>query len=568
MTIIPKIAKTINPFSIFSEAMLLTKRHIIQKAYPVREFPRYDEFVQQIRRQKEKSIYASASELYYAAFFGRDAIEAAEDLLLKDPTFAKELIPLLASHQGTQYNLITEEEPGRIHHEYRMSPQMYLETTGETLPPKVSAIYERLAKMWGGNEQEMTYYGSVDATPLYIRLIDSYIELTQDVDILSSTYIDKDGREKTIRESMLDAMEWIVNRIEKGPREDMLNITSPQQPKKRLPLLDYKKGSEYGITNQTWKDSVTSVLHENGQLANSDWPIATIELQGHAYEALLKAAKLFIVDNPDKAIYWSSLAKKLQKVVLEKFWLPDRGYFAMAMDRDTKGNYRLVKTLTSDQTELLNTDIFSTLSYFEKEKYITGIIQHVYADTFLTDVGIRCRSLHYDKLVDFWDYHGSRAVWIKATYDFVKGLDRQGFHQLAKQLKFRILNGIRVSGTYVELFYVAPNGQVAYDPSGNRKTSIHEEITATTVPEHMQTWTASAVAAIEFTLSYPATYPNLEPWKEKLENDLMRKNPEVALITSPRKAYKALPKKYSFTINVEKGHESEEEFKRKQQTNP
>ncbi len=561
MIVLPKISK---PLQILSMAMLLTKKKIIAAAYPTQDFPQYEDFVKKIRRQKERSIYASASELYFAAFFGRDAIEAAEDLLMKDPTFARDLIPLLAAHQGTQYNLITEEEPGRIHHEYRMSPQMYFETTGEELPKKVAAIYERLSKMWGGNEREMTYYGSVDATPLYVKLVANYIELTQDVDILSATYNDKDGREKTIRESVLEAMEWTVGRVEKGPREDVLNIAKPQEAEKRLPLLEYKRSSEYGITNQIWKDSLTSVLHENGQLANNTYPIATIELQGHVYDALMKAAKIFIGDFPDKAISWSGLAKKIQHVVLEKFWLAERGYFAMAIDRDDKGNYRLVKTLTSDQTELLNTGIFDTLSFSQKNTYISGIIQQVYTHDFLTDVGIRCRSLHYDTLVNFWDYHGSRAVWIKATYDFVKGLERQGFYQLAKQLKFRILNGIRVSGSFVELFYVAASGQVAYDPLIKRQTKIHEEIDATTVPEHMQTWTASAVAAIEFSLSLEA-FAHRESWKEKMEDDLLRRNPEVTLITSPRKAYKALPKKYSFTINVEKGHQSEENFKKRQQ---
>lgn len=558
------LKKLTKPLKVISLAILLTKRGILSKAYPTTEFPRYDEFVKKIRRQNERSIYASASELYYAAFFGRDAIEAAEDLLMKDPSFARELIPLLAAHQGTQYNLITEEEPGRIHHEYRMSPKMYYETTGEHLPKKVAEIYERLANMWEGNEREMTYYGSVDATPLYIKLITTYIDLTQDTSILEEKYLDKDGRERTITESFLDAMEWIVTRVECGPREDVLNLNKPEQPQARLPLLEYKRTSEYGITNQTWKDSLTSVLHENGKLANSEYPIATIELQGHAYDALMFAARLFGYKEKEKAKQWTSLAEKIQQIVFEKFWLPERKYFAMAIDRDSNGNYRTVKTLTSDQTELLTTTIFNQLHEHEQQKYMTGIIEHVYSGEFLTDVGIRSRAWQHDNLVDFWDYHGTRAVWIKATYDFAKGLKQQGFPKLAQQLEFRILNGIRIAGVFSELFYVAPNGQVAYKPTSKKRSKNHEEITATTIPEHMQTWTASAVAAIEYDLQHATEMRQRASWKEVLEDHLMRTNPQVTLITSPRKAYKALPKHYSYTINVQKGQESEDEFKRRQ----
>lgn len=548
-------------------AIILAKKGILSRAYPTTEFPQYDEFVKKVRRQKERSIYASASELYYAAFFGRDAIEAAEDLLRKDPSFARELIPLLASHQGTQYNLITEEEPGRIHHEYRMSPKTYYETTGEHLPTRVAEIYEKLARMWEGNDREMTYYGSVDATPLYIKLIVNYIELTGDSKILEERYFDKDGREKTIQESFFDAMEWIVTRIEQGPREDVLNVAKPLDAQTRLPLLEYKRTSEYGITNQTWKDSLTSVIHENGKLANSQYPIATIELQGHAYDALCLASKLFTEKEQEKVTHWTVLAETIRHIVFEKFWLPKRNYFAMAVDRDSHGNYRAVTTRTSDQTELLNTALFDDLPEEEYQTYIKGILTHVYSEQFLTDVGIRSRSLEHDELIDFWDYHGSRAVWIKATYDFAKGLKQQGFPQLAKQLEFRILNGIRIAGAFSELFYVAPNGQVAYMPHRKRKTKRHEEILATTIPEHMQTWTASAVAAIEYDLQHPNRKQHQEHWKEVIEDHLMRTNPQVTLITTPRKAYKALPKQYSYTINTQKGQASEENFKKRQTAN-
>lgn len=546
--------------------MAFLRKFVISKAYPQTPFPRFEEFEILVRRGKERAVYASASEMYYAAFFGRDTIEAAEDLLLKDPSFAKDVIPLLAAHQGTQYNLLTEEEPGRIHHEYRMSPQTYLAVTGEKLPKPVAQIYETLSRKWNGNEREMTYYGSVDATPLYIKLIADYISQTQDKDILSSTYTDKDNQTRTIQDSLLAAMEWLITRIEKGPREDLLSLIKPEQPEKRLPLLEYKRATQEGIQNQIWKDSQTAVIHENAKLPNLNYPIATIELQGHAYDALMKAASLLQAELPDEAQKWTNLAKQMQEIVFSTFWLHDRNYFAQAIDRSIHGQYQIVRTLTSDQTELLNTTIFDTLSQEEQQKYVSGIVLNVYSHQFLTDVGIRSRSLSYDHLVDFWDYHGARTVWIKATYDFAKGLEKQGFYELATQLKIRILNGVRIAGNFAELFYVAPNGQVMYKPAG-KKQKKHEEIAATTIPEHMQTWTASAVAAIEYEFRRPVQRQPLEDWKNKVEKAVIKELPIQSLITSPRKAYKALPTHYGYNINLEKGKESEENFTKNHQPN-
>lgn len=547
---------------VLSFAIGMVKHHVIAKAYPQTPFPKYEEFVQKVRRQKERSIYASASEMYYAAFFGRDSIEAAEDVLQKDPSFARELIPLLASHQGTQYNLLTEEEPGRIHHEYRMSPKTYYETTGEHLPKRVAEIYETLSRQWGGNDRELTYYGTADATPLYIKLIADYIAQTHDESLLPEQYIDKDGREKTIRQSLLDALDWLTQRVTKGPREDVISLLKAYQQEKRLPLLEYMPYTEQGTPNQMWKDSQTAVIHEDGSLPNRNYPIATIELQGHTYDALVKAARLFHDELPEKTHEWQELASIISKTIFEKFWLPKENYFAMAIDRDKNGKYRLVKTPTSDQTELLHTELFDTCNAKEKKKYLSGVITTVYSENFLTEVGIRCRSLAYDRLVDFWDYHGSRAVWVKATYDFAKGLDKQGFHALADQLKIRILNGVRITGNFAELFYVAPNGKVAYDPAGKRKAKHYEEIAATTIPEALQTWTASAVAAIEYDFSHPKKINNQAVWQRTLEGKLLIENKQVMLITSPRKAYKALPKDYGYKVNIEKGHISEENFRK------
>ncbi|HEY4034669.1 MAG TPA: hypothetical protein VGL94_11960 [Ktedonobacteraceae bacterium] len=115
------------------------------------------------------TVYASDSLLFKDAFFGRDALEVAEDLLEAYPQIAHSVILSLARLQGVTVNKQSEEEPGKIHHEYR---SLYVD--GQKISEASQSILHFLSQQWGGTDTEVLYYGTIDATPLYACLIADY----------------------------------------------------------------------------------------------------------------------------------------------------------------------------------------------------------------------------------------------------------------------------------------------------------------------------------------------------------------------------------------------------------
>lgn len=119
-------------------------------------------------RAKGWGLYASAGENYGIAVFGRDSLEAAEDILSSKPEIAKDVITTLAKFQGTKTDLASEEDQGKIHHELRM--------LNADTPDKTRRLIQSLQRKWGTNRgtDRLLYYGSVDATELFVNLAASY----------------------------------------------------------------------------------------------------------------------------------------------------------------------------------------------------------------------------------------------------------------------------------------------------------------------------------------------------------------------------------------------------------
>ena len=111
-------------------------------------------------------IQASSYELYQGAIFGRDSERVALDLAPWLPSLSSRVIFSLIRLQGLNTNSVTEEEPGRIHHEYR-----HLFVGGKKIGPHQQQLLKELSEKWGGTEKEMIYYGSIDATPQLVRLV-------------------------------------------------------------------------------------------------------------------------------------------------------------------------------------------------------------------------------------------------------------------------------------------------------------------------------------------------------------------------------------------------------------
>ena len=222
---------------------------------------------------------------WYMALFGRDALLAAYMALPIDPTLALGVLQALGELQGTKVDLASEEEPGRIMHESRR-----LDLISPTLT--------------GGS----TYYGSVDATPLYVVLLGELLRWGLPTDVLLELLPHADR-----------ALEWMRTYGDKDGDG----------------YLEYLTTSPRGLVNQGWKDSTDGIRYGDGRVAEA--PLALCEVQGYAYAALRARADIaaHLGDADGRATY-AARADELKRRFNRDFWLKDRGWYAVALGPDGK----------------------------------------------------------------------------------------------------------------------------------------------------------------------------------------------------------------------------------------
>ncbi|ARI76279.1 amylo-alpha-1,6-glucosidase [Halobacillus mangrovi] len=230
---------------------------------------------------------------WFGVPFGRDSMIAALQTLPFQPEIAKGTLRTLAHYQGTKKDEWRDEEPGKIMHEIR---------------------YGELANT---NQVPFTpYYGTIDATPLFLILLTEYVRWSKDLDLF-----------KELSPNVESAIEWID---QYGDRDGD-------------GFIEYHQESSKGIANQGWKDSADSIVHRNGEYAKS--PIALAEVQGYVYQARLGIAELYEASgSTEKAEKLNAQAADLKKKFNEAFWMDDVGFYAIALDEHKKQ----VGTITSN----------------------------------------------------------------------------------------------------------------------------------------------------------------------------------------------------------------------------
>jgi glycogen debranching enzyme len=247
--------------------------------------------------------YVAAGAPWFMTLFGRDSQLTAWMTLPLDADLALGTLRELADVQGRVVDPATEEEPGRILHEFRRGP----------------AVHQAL----GGNR----YYGSVDATPLFVMLLAEAERWGADRDAVAALLPAADA-----------ALRWLDTY---GDRDGD-------------GFVEYHRSADHGLVNQGWKDSGDGINNAAGDLART--PIALCEVQGYAYAARLARARLAErYGDPNAAAYWRERAAELRQAFAGAYWLPDRGYFAVALD----GAKRPVDALASNVGHLLWTGILS-----------------------------------------------------------------------------------------------------------------------------------------------------------------------------------------------------------------
>lgn len=244
----------------------------------------------------------SAGIPWFSTLFGRDSIIAAMQTLILEPDIARQTLQVLAKYQGQTTDDWREEEPGKILHELRL---------GE------------MARC--GEVPHTPYYGTVDATPLWLMLYADYYNWTGDRALLDQLW-----------ENALAAMDWIDHSCQ------------------ATGYLSYARKSTGGLQNQGWKDSGDCIVDAQGHLAEG--AITLSEVQGYVYAAKMRLSYLARVKQQyDLAQHWENDAQVLKERFSKDFWLSEQGYIALALD----GEGRASDSITSNPGHCLGLGILS-----------------------------------------------------------------------------------------------------------------------------------------------------------------------------------------------------------------
>ena len=441
-----------------------------------------DERFQAVHDETDGGLFASEGPLFRSGKFGRDQLETCEEFVEFYPEKVRAVLLSLAALQGTEYNWKNEEEPGKIIHEHRRLSNAKDEES-------VRIFWEQDEK-WDGNGQEVVYYGSADSTVLFMRLGVKYAKLHGE-EILYEKVVGRDGMERTFGECLLNAKDWTLDKINASP----------------WGLIEYKRTHDRSHENQVWKDSKEAYVHTDGSLANYDGGIAAIEVQGYAYDALKGINELFGETVSEDTI------KSFGQRIIDSYWLEEEQMFAQAIDRDEQGNPRHIRVPSSNSGLLLDSELLLyrfNVHRPEVRRMVQATVDMLMGPDFLTEAGIRCRSLKFDHLMDFADYHGSYAVWFKETSDIMRGLLRHGYDDEAKKLAQAIVDTTQSLGEYFEFVFVDENGKILNprDEEGNvitldKRSGVFADKRCN-IPEPGQAWSIGAfVSALRILQASP-----------------------------------------------------------------
>ncbi len=315
---------------------------------------------------------------WFMTLFGRDSIFTSLQSLPFTPELAASTLRALGERQGTRVDDFRDEDPGRILHEMRFG--------------EMTAFEER---------PHSPYYGCADATPLFVVLLDEYERWTGDTRLVRDLEFEARA-----------ALNWI---------DEYANLQGNG-------YIAYRRRNEKtGLENQCWKDSWDSISYRDGRLPG--FPRATCELQGYAYDAKVRAARLarLVWKDPAFADRLEAEAADLKRRFNDDFWVEDGEYFAIALDVDGSR----VDALTSNNGHLL----WSGIVEKSKAKAVAG---HLLGPRLFSGWGVRTMAEgegRYNPIGyhvgTVWPYDNSFIAW---------GLRRYGFKEEAARVAAGILD--------------------------------------------------------------------------------------------------------------------------------
>jgi glycogen debranching enzyme len=314
---------------------------------------------------------------WFMAVFGRDSLITSFQALPFTPELAATTLRTLALFQGTTDDAFRDEEPGKILHELRLG--------------EMTAFEER---------PHSPYFGSADSTMLFLILLEEYDRWTGD-----------HGVARDLEREARAAIAWIDRY---GDRD-------------HDGFVEYeRRNPTTGLENQCWKDSWDSIAFADGTLAPT--PRATCELQGYVYDAKRRTARLAreLWDDADWAKQLEREAEALKQRFNREYWLPERGFFALALDRDK----RKVDSLTSNIGHLLWSGIVD-------DDKAAECVRHLMGEELFSGWGVRTMA-HGEGSYNPIGYHVG-TVWPHDNSIIAWGLRRYGYREEAARISYAML---------------------------------------------------------------------------------------------------------------------------------
>jgi glycogen debranching enzyme len=312
----------------------------------------------------------------FAVPFGRDCLITGLETLVWNPNLSASVLRFLAHRQGKEENPWNYEQPGKIMHEMH---------TGELA---------RLKEVPFG-----LFYGSVDSTVLFLILGAEYVRWTGDLKLFHELKPNFDAAWKWIDEyGDIDGSGYVQYQAHTPPRVSSAALT-------------------VGLFNQGWKDSSTAVTYADGTMVH-DHPISLAEVQGDLYRALHLWAGIYrSLDNTEgmaaEGARLQARADKLHAQFNQDFWMPDKGYYAMALD----GHHRQVDSITSNPLQCLWARLID-------EEHVEELVARAMTPAMFTSWGFRTMA-NTERAYNPFSYHNG-SVWPFENALVMAGLKKYG----------------------------------------------------------------------------------------------------------------------------------------------
>lgn len=334
-------------------------------------------------------VMVAAGAPWFMTLFGRDSLWASLMALPVDPSLALGTLQTLADRQGSVVDVMSEEEPGKILHEVRLDVSSGLSLGGKSV-----------------------YYGSVDATPLFVVVLGAVSRWGFARETITALLPHADR-----------ALAWIRDYGDKDGDG----------------FVEYERLNPQGLQNQGWKDSWDGISFADGTLAEG--PLALCEVQGYVYDAYM--ARSWMAYDAGDATLAAELAERaaqLKKQFNEQFWMPERGYYAIALD----GKKRQVDACASNMGHCLWVGIVD-------EDKAPLVVERLMSPEMFSGWGVRTLASDMGAYNPASYHNGS--VWPHDNAIIQAGLMRCGFVTEAQRISTALLEAAEYSdGRLPELF--------------------------------------------------------------------------------------------------------------------